>query len=63
MFGKYDKFIYIICAVIYVIFGVIITNYATDVMSKSEFSLFAGKAKGFAVLASKTADAINLLRL
>jgi len=54
MFGKYEKFIYIICAVIYVIFGVIITNYATNVMSERDFSLFADKARELAVLVSRS---------
>jgi diguanylate cyclase (GGDEF)-like protein len=54
MFGKYEKVIYIICAVIYVIFGVIITNYATNAMSEREFSLFASKAREFAVLLSRS---------
>ena len=54
MFGKHEKIIYIICAVIYVIFGVIITNYATNVMSKREFSLFADKVRELAVLVSRS---------
>ena len=54
MSGRYDKFIYIICAVIYVIFGVIVTNYATNVMSKREFSLFADKARELAIITSRT---------
>jgi len=54
MFGKNEKIIYILCAVIYVVFGVIITNYATNVMSKREFLLFANKARELAVLVSRT---------
>jgi diguanylate cyclase (GGDEF)-like protein len=54
MFGKYEKTIYILCAVLYVIFGMIITNYATNVMSERELSLFADKAKELAVLVSRS---------
>jgi diguanylate cyclase (GGDEF)-like protein len=53
MLGKYEKTIYILCAVIYVIFGVIITNYATNVMAERELSLFTDKAIELAVLVSK----------
>jgi diguanylate cyclase (GGDEF)-like protein len=53
MLGKYEKFIYILCAVVYVIFGVIVTDYATNVMAKREFSLFADKARELAVLVSR----------
>jgi hypothetical protein len=51
---RYEKAFYILCAVLYVIIGVIITDYAADVMSEREFSLFAGKAKELAVLVSRS---------
>jgi len=68
MHSKYEKIIYILCAVIYVIFGVIITNYATNVMSERELSLFADKARDLAVLVSRSywitdAEADELKRL
>jgi len=52
MRGKYEKAIYLLCAVIYVIFGVVITKYATNVMSEREFLLFANKARELAVIVS-----------
>ena len=54
MLGKCEKAIYILCAVIYVIFGVVITNYATNLMSEREFLQFANKAREVAVLVSKS---------
>jgi len=54
MFDKYEKVIYLLCAVIYVIFGVFTTNYATNVMSEREFLLISNKAKDLAILASKS---------
>ena len=53
MTGKFKKTIYILCAVIYVVFSVIITNYATNVMSEREYTLFADKARELAVLVSR----------
>jgi diguanylate cyclase (GGDEF)-like protein len=53
MFGKYEKAIFILCAVIYVILGVVITNYATNVMSERELLFYANKARELAVLVSK----------
>jgi len=53
MHGKYEKAIYLLCAVIYVFFGIVITNYATDVMTEREFLLFANKARELAVIVSK----------
>jgi len=53
MLTRFEKTVYILCAVIYVVFGVIITNYAANVMDKREFSLFASKAEELAVLASR----------
>jgi len=52
--GKYEKVIFILCAVIYVIFGIFITNYATGAMSEREFLLFANKARELAVIASNS---------
>jgi diguanylate cyclase (GGDEF)-like protein len=53
MFGKYEKIIYIVCAVIYVVFGIVITDYTTDKMAEREFLFYADKAKEFAVLVSR----------
>jgi len=52
--GKYEKAVYILFTVIYVIFGVVITNYTTNVMAEREFLIFANKAKEFAVLVSRS---------
>jgi len=53
MFGKYDKIVYIVGAVIYVVFGVVITNYTTNIMAEREFLFYADKAKELAVLVSR----------
>jgi len=53
MLGKYEKALYILIAVIYVIFGVVITNYTTNIMAEREFLSYADKAKELAVLVSK----------
>jgi diguanylate cyclase (GGDEF)-like protein len=53
MLARFEKTVYIICAVIYVIFGVIITNYATNMLSKREFLVFGNRAKELAMLTAR----------
>jgi len=49
---KYRGVLYVLCVIVYAVFGLIITNYATDIMAEKEFSLIAANARILALVAA-----------
>lgn len=54
MTKKFKNFSYVLCVIVYLVFGVGIIIYATNVMSDREYSIIATKARDLAVMVAKS---------